>query len=281
MVPSPLSEYVASRRMGEATVTVIRDGTFPWAPRMQAPEAEWRRAMPEANAAGELMIDMNVVHIRLGDASILVDLGFQEDAAGHMPRLRRTPGVLAGLASTGVDPEDITHVLITHTHGDHVEAATIRRNGDLVARFPRARYLIGRAEWAENPARERPDSPLAIHLGTIERLGLLDLVDGDREIVPGVTMMHTPGDSPGHAIIRVQSAGEDFYALGDLFHHVCEVEHLDWVPAGRDQAATLASRRRLLAEAVPSRATLVFAHHDFPAWGRIDASGAGYQWQRV
>lgn len=281
MVPPPLSEYVGSRRIGEATVTVIRDGTFPWAPRMQAPEAEWRRAMPEANAAGELMIDMNVVHIRTGDASILVDLGFQEDAAGHMPRLRRTPGVLAGLASIGVAPEDVTHVLVTHAHGDHFEAATIRRDGELTARFPRARYLIGRADWADNPARERPDAPLAIHLGTIERLGLLDLVDGDREIVPGVTMMDTPGESPGHMIVRVQSAGGSFYALGDLFHHVCEVEHLDWVPAGRDQAATLASRRRLLTEAVPSRAILVFSHHDFPAWGRIEAAGAGYQWQPV
>ena len=255
-----------------------------WAPEIQAPEPEWRRAMPEADANGEITLGLNVVHIRIDGASILVDPGFDApvrpspwDEAG----LSRSPGLEAGLQSIGVLPEQITHVLITHTHGDHYAGVTIERDGQRVARFPRARHLLGRHEWEGNPGLTRPDSELMIHLGTIERLGLLDLVEGDHEVVPGVTMIHAPGESPGHSIVRVRSGGESFYVLGDLFHHACEVERPDWVSAGRDQAAMRASRDRLFAEAAGSHAILVFTHERFPGWGRIVPAGAGYRWERV
>ena len=85
-----------------------------WAPEIQAPEAEWRRAMPEADANGEITLGLNVVHIRIDGASILVDPGFDDpmhpsqwDEAG----LSRSPGLEAGLQSIGVLPEQITHVL--------------------------------------------------------------------------------------------------------------------------------------------------------------------------
>ena len=91
-------------------------------------------------------------------------------------------------------------------------------------------------------------------------------------------MLHAPGESPGHAIVRVASGEARFYFVGDLFHHPCEVEHLDWVSSGRDQAAMERSRRRLVAEAVPAGATLVFTHRPFPGWGRIVAQGDGYRW---
>ena len=82
-------------------------------------------------------------------------------------------------------------------------------------------------------------------------------------------------------LVRVRSAGEAFYYVGDLFHLPCEVEHHDWVPAGRDQAAMRASRGRLVADAVPERATLVFTHEGFPAWGRIVRDPGGYRWERA
>jgi glyoxylase-like metal-dependent hydrolase (beta-lactamase superfamily II) len=116
-------------------------------------------------------------------------------------------------------------------------------------------------------------------MGTLERLGLLDLVDGDRTIAPGVTMLHAPGESPGHAIVRVESAGERFYALGDLLHHPCEVNERDWVLTNRDAAAMRQSRDRLIAEAVPHRALLAFSHAPFPPWGLIVPSDGDVRWE--
>ncbi len=278
----PTDSYIASRRFGDAAITVISEGVFPWKLELQAPEEEWRRAMPEANAEGEVILGNNVVHIALGAASILVDPGFDDPSAPpppHFPGLRRTPGLAAGLATIGVWPEQITHVVLTHAHSDHYVGVTMQRDGRRVARFPRARHLLGRSEWEDNPDRAQPDSQLMAHLGIIEQLGLLELVDGMREVVPGVSVIPAPGESPGHCIVRVSSRDESCFILGDLFHHACEVTNLDWVSPGRDPVAMRASRERLIAEAVRNRATLIYTHAPFPGWGRIERAGDSYAWQ--
>ena len=110
---------------------------------------------------------------------------------------------------------------------------------------------------------------------------MLDLVDEETEIVPGITLLSAPGETPGHCIVRVQSQGDSFYYLSDLFHHRCEVEHPDWVSPGRDQAAMRQSRDRLCAAATAEDATLIYAHHPFPGWGRIRATGTGYVWEKT
>jgi len=286
MAAEHASAYVASRRFGDATVTVISDGSSLWPQNFAVPPAELRAAIPELDAQGRLFIGFHAIHIRIGSASILVDAGFDDPDstwgrkfATMWEGTQRTPGVEAGLASIGVRPEDVTHVITTHAHFDHYVGLTVERDGDYAPRFPNARHLIGRADRAVSRYGNPSDAEFISRMETLERLGLLDLVDGDRAVVPGVTMIHAPGESPGHAIVHVASRGEHFYALGDLLHHPCEVAHLDWVLANRDQAAMRASRDRLVAAAVPQGATLVFSHAPFPPWGRIVSDGDGFRWE--
>lgn len=279
------SAYTASRPFGDATVTVINDGTVLWPQNFAVSEAELRAAIPEMDARGRIAIGFHVLHVRIGTASILVDAGFDDPGsawgrkfATRWEGLRRSPGVEAGLAAIGVRPEEITHLIITHAHFDHYVGTTIERGGGLAPRFPHARHFIGRADRTHSRYGNPPDPELADRMETLERLGLLELVEGDREIVPGVAMIHAPGESPGHSIVHVESGGAHCYALGDLLHHPCEVAHHDWVLAGRDQAAMRASRDRLFAMAVPQDATLVFSHAIFPPWGRIVRDGDGFRW---
>ena len=125
----PDAAFVTSRRFGDATVTLISEGIFPWTPELTAPEAAWRRAMPEADASGAITLGVNVAHIRLGGASILVDPGFDDPSAAPHEQfvgLVRSEGLIAGLRTIGVEPDTITHVLLTHQHADHVvEASTL------------------------------------------------------------------------------------------------------------------------------------------------------------
>ena len=275
--------FFETRRIGDATVTAVSEGILPWAPRLTAREAEWRAEMPEADAQGVLPLGLEVALIRIGDACILVDPGFDapgspDDAA--FPGLVRSPGLQVALDSLGVTPTAVTHVLISHTHGDHYAGVTVERAGTRVPRYPNARVFVGRADWEQSPQRHKPDSPLVTHLGTLARLGLLELVDGDRGIAPGVSFVAAPGESPGHSVVRVSSAGGNFFYLGDLFHHACEIAHLDWMPAGRSAGALMESRRRILSEAVASGATVVSSHDPFPPWGKVVREGDGYRWKR-
>lgn len=280
------SDYIAARRVGDARVTVISDGTIEWSPKFQAPEDEMRRAIPEFGAKGTLTLGLNLAHVALEDVSLVIDPGcddpetsWHERFAQKWPSWRRSPGLRAGLASIGVDPATVTHVLITHAHADHFGGLLEEQHGREVVRFPRARHWIGRRDWTENPARQDPTSELSVRLGAVERRNLLAVVEEENEVAPGVTMIPTPGETPGHCVVRIRSAGESFYYVGDLFHHPCEVEHPDWAPVNRDLAANRTSRLRVFAEAAASRATVVFSHARFPAWGTIFASADAFRWE--
>ena len=282
-----MSELVASRPIGEAVVTVITDGTLRWAPKFQIPEDERRRVMPDADEDGKVMLGLNLAHVRCGDASIVIDPGCDEPSsvwarefAAKWPGLTRSAGLEAALRRIGVAPETVNHVLITHAHEDHLAGVAGERGTDLALRFPNARHFIGRRDWEEHPARRQPESALVRRLGLAERSGLLETVDEEREVAPGVTMIASPGETPGHCFVRVTSAGRRFYYVGDLFHLPCEVEHVDWAPPNRDVASLVSSRRRLLAEAAGPDSVLVFTHDRFPAWGRVVRAGGGYRWQR-
>lgn len=276
------ADFVASRAVGAATVTVISDGSglSTIIKTLEVPEADWRRAVA-VDANDEIILGYNVAHVRLGAASILIDLGFDDpspESQWRAPRHQRSPGLEAGLAAIGVTPAAITHVLITHAHGDHIAGGSVAANGGRRPRFPNARHLIGRADWEGNPAREQPDSLLSRHMGPVAAAGLLELVDREREVVPGVSLIPAPGESPGHCIVRVASASETFYFLGDLFHHPCEVTNLDWVSRGRDAAAMRASRDALIAAALPANAVLVASHIPFPGFGRLRPTAGGVEW---
>ena len=285
----PGSAYIDQRRIGDATITVISDGVAAVPLDMVFPpqEAAWLRERGEAEDGRLFAGDQAVIHVALGDTSVVIDPAFDDPGtawdrhfAGRWPRVTRTPGLGAALTSIGVAPESVTHVLITHAHDDHFAGVLVERDGQLVPRFPNARHLIGGADWEGNPRRDDPASDLATRLGAIAALGLLDPVEGDRAVAPGITFLHAPGESPGHSIVRVSSGGASFYALGDLFHHACEVEHLDWHSPWVEPVAMRASRERLLAEAVPLEAAIVFTHEVFPSWGRIVRGGGGYRWER-
>src|SRR5579875_2144244 len=166
------TEYVRSRTLGDATLTMISDGSG-WSTIINSlvdvPQEVWRREV-DANENAEVMVGYNVAHLRLGNASILIDLGFDDpgpESQWMPPQHQRSPGVEAGLVTIGVKPADVTHVLITHAHGDHVAGGTIVRDGRRVARYPNARHFLGRTDWEEYASRTQSNSYPAVNLGTL------------------------------------------------------------------------------------------------------------------
>jgi glyoxylase-like metal-dependent hydrolase (beta-lactamase superfamily II) len=281
-------DFIDTRRVGSALVSLINDGSMLWEPGFPVSEAEFRRSAPDADDRGRVRLEINACLIRLDGAVVLIDPG-ADDPDSEWQRafelrfegVARTPGLAAGLSKLRVAPDDIAHVVITHCHFDHIAGLTIERDGATMPRFPRARHLIGRDDWEKNPYLARLDSESTRRLVPLMNHGVLELIDDVHEVVPGLTMHHAPGESLGHSVVRLHSGGETFYFLGDLFHHACEVENIEWLPPGRDPVASLESRKRVYAEAAASNALLVAAHERFPPWGRIRVTGDGYRWERV
>lgn len=273
--------------MGDVTVTAINDGTIPLPIELTVPEGVWRQEI-DADREGKLPVASHVLLVQSSDATILVDAGMDEPGSAwdrrfleEWPGSVRTPGVVAGLASIGIKPQGVTHVLVTHTHFDHVAGLAAERDGRLVPRYPNARVFIGRAD-RENASGEHLEPEQRARIGAVAEAGMLELVDGDREIVAGVTMIPAPGESPGHCVIRVSSIGETLYAVGDLFHYAAEVGHLDWMVPWTEREQMVASRRKLLDDAVCTGAVVVFSHETFPPWGHIVRDrGGSFRWKRA
>jgi len=229
------------------------------------PKAQWSVAAP-ADDRNRVTLGMRPLIVR-GARTMIIDAGLGrkgdaafEDAYGvdHRYDLDRA------LTDARLAPEDIDIVLASHLHFDHAGGFTVRDvSGRLRPRFPRAQYIVRRGEWedathvhSQNTARYQADDyrPLA-------EAGVLQLVDDDATIMPGVRVKRTGGHSTHHQVVMIESGGKSAAFAADLIpttRHVTE----SWIPAlDLYPMDTLAVKRAFNEDAV-AREVLVFFYHD-------------------
>jgi glyoxylase-like metal-dependent hydrolase (beta-lactamase superfamily II) len=251
---------------------------------------QWISTVPDEEKTAEeraafqvpLQVPMQCVHIALEGRSVLVDAASYDAIPGGeyaIPGYRPPDPLVAQLAASGVPAESIDAVLITHLHFDHYNGTTVDRAGTLVPTYPRARHYIGRADLEAEETQQALNDPNTLEGRTLAVLrdhGLLAPVEGRRTVVPGISVISAPGESPGHQVVRVESEGQVLYCLGDLVHHPLEVLHPDWVVDWADRDRIAVSRRALVDAALQERALLIATH--IRGAGRLVATGAGIEW---
>ena len=206
--------------------------------------------------------------VQTGSENILFDTGLPG------------PGVPDALAQVGLTPADITHVVITHMHPDHIGGMVA--NGAEV--YANAVYLAGAQEynfWSGPGAGNRVGETVAANVTPYaEKMTFLD--DG-ATIRSGVTAMSTAGHTPGHMAFMLDSGGQQLLITGDLVNHpVWSVAYPDWeVRFDGDKAAAAATRRRVLGMLAADRMPMVGYHMPFPAAGYIETRGEGFHWVPV
>ncbi|HEX8996562.1 MAG TPA: MBL fold metallo-hydrolase [Ktedonobacterales bacterium] len=273
-------------QVGAARVLALNAGNLRscLADDMAVPESVWR---PEHVELFEQVgaCPSYSVYIELGDTRALVDIGdyratVTPESGYAIAEYTPPADIVTQLASLGVRPGDITDVVITHAHWDHFAGVTTTHDGEIIPTFPHARYFFGAADWAAadtQTALQDATSLEARTLGALRERGVLRLVQGQEPIADGVEVKPAPGETPGHLVVRVRSQGQTLYVLGDLFHHVIEVEHPDWMVTWAEPASMLATRRWLLQKALDEHALLVAAH--IVGAGRIERTESGMRWQ--
>lgn len=178
--------------------------------------------------------------LRHPDALILIDTG--------IGNLRRPPYDVTGhideeLAGLGVSPDDVAHVVLTHLHADHSGGACLP---DGTPRFPHARYHVHPEDWSFFGASRNPEAFTGRHtMSALEESGLLDLETRDRDVVAGVRVLHAPGHTPGHRVVRIIDGNDELLLTGDLLHVPPQVMHPSW-RSDHDEDPDLASRNREL-----------------------------------
>jgi glyoxylase-like metal-dependent hydrolase (beta-lactamase superfamily II) len=226
-----------------------------------------------------------------GEHKVLVDTGVGERIAASVKDLfpdvdnsKTVCGTLAeNLHAAGIERAEVDTVIITHAHPDHI-GGTLNMDGNLM--FPNAHYYIWKEEWAFWSSDERttkmPPGFVEIARTNIEPLmGRLTLIERESEIVPGISVLATPGHTPGHIALTITSVGEQLLHLSDAVIHPIHLEHPDWLLAFDIlPEQTLASKRFICDRAATTQA-LVFTHHfpPFPNLGYIIHKGEVWGWK--
>ncbi|RFP88819.1 MBL fold metallo-hydrolase [Rhodobacteraceae bacterium 63075] len=220
----------------------------------------------------------NHLLIETGEAKVLVDVG-----SGN--RWFDTTGRLVeNLDAAGVGIDEITHVVITHAHPDHIWG--IRDDFDEPL-FPQAEYIMGEAEhdyWRQDGLVDRvsPEEQQFV-VGAVNSImadGVEWTLAGEgHEVVPGVSLVSTPGHTPGHISVRLDSGDKSLLALGDAMSHAwTNFAHPEWFNNfDSDGPQTVATRLRLLDMAASERVALLGYHFPFPGVGHVMREGEAYR----
>jgi methylmalonyl-CoA epimerase len=269
--PSPLSPTVSRVQrfsLGDLELVSLCDGfrhVDGGAMFGSVPKPLWEQAAPP-DARNRITVAMRPLIVR-GARTMIIDAGVgdKEDAAfDEAYGIDRAKALDQSLAEAGIAPEAIDLVLASHLHFDHAGGFTIRdAGGRLRPRFPRAQYIARRGEWddAGHPHARSRAVYRADNFVPLADAGVLQLVDDDVSIMPGVRVRRTGGHTMHHQIVLIESGGKTAAFAADL---VPTAAHLPeaWI-AGCDlyPMETLAAKTQFLKEAV-ERSTLVFFEHD-------------------
>jgi len=272
-------------KVGEIEIFPVSDGRF----RLDGgamfgvvPKVLWEKCCP-ADDRNRIALSVTCLLIRARGKNILVDTGLggkADQKFEEMFSIERSPTLYASLKQHGLSPEDVHLVINTHLHFDHAGGNTVGTNGDLRAAFPNARYIVQRGEYDDALlANERTRASYRPENITPPKLRKhWELVEGETELVPGVSVVPTAGHTRHHQSIKIESEGQVALFLGDVIPTVSHLP-LPYI-MGYDlyPLQTLETKRWLLQTACDQRWLLVFEHDPRIQMGHVrrDVEGKYY-----
>ncbi|TWF57361.1 MBL fold metallo-hydrolase [Neorhizobium alkalisoli] len=213
--------------------------------------------------------------IDTGSEVILFDTGF-----GPAGRAMGAGRLIEGMAAAGYMPEDVTTVVITHMHGDHIGG--LMEDGKPA--FPKARYVAGQTEYdfwtdgarAGTPAEGNQKAVLASVKPLADKM---KFIGEGGEVTSGITAMLAPGHTPGMLIFNVESQGKRLILTADTANHfVLSLQRPDWeVKFDMDKAKAAATRKKVFDMIATDKVAFLGYHMPFPAVGYVEKQDAGYR----
>jgi len=235
---------------------------------------------------GNLIMSIHALIIDTGDKRIIVDTCVGNDKERNIPSWSNLQtSFLKELEEAGYPRESIDSVMCTHLHVDHVGWNTMLVNDEWIPTFPNAQYLISEKEWIYWDKNENEDlygPVISDSVRPVIEAGMVNFVDDHFRICDEVNLFPTPGHTPGHVSVLINSKKEMAMITGDFIHHPVQMTKTDWCSsADYDKRQGQLTRETLLEEYVDQDVLIIGTHFATPTAGYIKRLEEGGYWLDV
>lgn len=274
-------------RVGNVEIVAVID----MVPPPRAPEdffpdvspSDWEPYKDDVLDNGLVQLYYGCFFVRSQGRTIMIDTGM--GPGPHPTRDNRTGDLLNQLKLNGVDPEDVSTVVHSHLHADHVGWNLKHSDGKYTPYFPNARYLVPRVDWEYFTRPDVIDSAPQVteNVVPLEELQLMDLIDDGHNVTDELTTLSTPGHTPGHQVVLISSQGEKAMIVGDAIHNKVQVQEPSWCAGvDTDKIQSHQSREGLLSRAEAEDYVVAAGHfHPTQHIGKIVRMQGRRYWQAL
>jgi glyoxylase-like metal-dependent hydrolase (beta-lactamase superfamily II) len=266
-------------QIGDVHITGLSDGSISFDPRVLFPEESleiWEPyydRFPEYFSGQFFQNNLGSFVFTSGGKRVLADSGFgpHGDMLGHP-----APGeLIQDFEKNGIGLDTIDTVFLTHLHGDHVGWNLREDLPERPLSFPNAMYRVHEADWNHFTTEEMlsdPNKGEATNRSVmpLEKQGVLDLMDGETELAPGITAFPTPGHTPGHMSLLIASNNERAMLVGDILGSPMQATETDlhyW--PDWDGPMGIKTRKDILDRAEREDSVVIGSHLSYPGWGTM------------
>ena len=265
-------------RVVELTTASIGTHIIPSATPENLKQIAW--ISPFVDEAYKPVLSMHSLIVESEGQTIVVDTCIGNDKDRNYPRWHHMQSnFLADLGEAGFSTEAVDQVICTHLHVDHVGWNTTLINDRWVPTFQRANYLFGRVEyehWSEEPQEYGPVFKDSV--APVWDAGKAQLIENNHQLTSEVSLIPTPGHTPGHVSVKVESKGETAIITGDLMHHPCQITHSHWqCTADFDDNQAAATRTQFIARYADQPVLIIGTHFSGPTAGWIVRDGSTFR----
>src|SRR3954470_20698584 len=267
--------------LGDLELTILTDGTyFLDAGSMfgVVPKSLWNKKV-QPDERNLMTVGLNSVLIRGGEKTVLVETGIGNKLSDRLKSIYEPQErLMNSFAEAGVAPEEIDVVINSHLHFDHCGWNTVYgASGKAVPTFPKAEYYAqrGELEHARKQLERDRISYISDNYDSLVESGQMQLLDGDAQILPGISVVVYPGHTRHMQAIMIESAGKKACYISDL---IPTSNHLDltWVMSYDVYSLdTIESRKRFYSQAVRQQWLTIFTHDHERPWAYLDEPKPG------
>jgi glyoxylase-like metal-dependent hydrolase (beta-lactamase superfamily II) len=241
------------------------------------PKVMWSKKVT-ADESNYVPAGLNSVVVRTGEKTVLIETGIGNRLPEKMAKIYGQPAkLLDNLAAAAVAPDEVDIVINTHLHFDHCGWNMVEREGKLVPTFPKAKYYVQEGEWqyAQRPSERDGVSYMTNNYDPLVASGQMELLRGEQEVVPGISVRVFPGHTQNMQAVILRSGGKTACYISDLIPTSAHID-LNWVMAfDLFPLQSLESRKRYYAKAIAEKWLTMFTHDPNMPWGYVEKDEKG------